>query len=145
MTTRWSLWPCRGGGGVQTFSTAVHRDGAAVAFQHAAAGAQLGFHSRDAVALLQAQPLGVADDGGALAQQTQHHQHGAKVGAVRKVDIHPVQGCFAKVTLSPVRVNTAPHRRRMSRMAASPCKVSGARPVMVTPPHTAPSTAGKAA
>ena len=29
--------------------------------------AQLGFHSRNAVALLQAQPLRVADDGGALA------------------------------------------------------------------------------
>ena len=84
------------GGGVQTPGTAVHCDGAAVAFQHTAAGAQLGFHSRDAVALLQAQPLGVADDGGALAQQAQHHQHGAKVGAVRKVDVHPVQGRFCK-------------------------------------------------
>ena len=86
----------RGGRGVQTLGTAVHRDGATIAFQHAAAGAQLGLHSRDAVALLQAQPLGVADDGGALAQQSQHHQHGAKVGAVRKVDIHPVQGSFCK-------------------------------------------------
>ena len=57
----------------------------------------------------------------------------------------PRRGAFAKVTLSPSRVNTAPHRRKMSRMAASPCRVSGARPVMVTPPHTAPSTAGKAA
>ena len=84
------------GRGVQTLRTAVHRDGAAVAFQHAAAGAQLGLHSRDAVALLQAQPLGVADDGGALAQQAQHHQHGAKVGAVRKVDVHPMQGSFCK-------------------------------------------------
>ena len=84
------------GRGVQTLSTALHRDGAAVAFQHAAAGAQLGLHSRDAVALLQPQPLGVADDGGALAQQAQHHQHGAKVGAVRKVDVHPMQGRFCK-------------------------------------------------
>ena len=84
------------GRGVQTLRTAVHRDGAAVAFQHAAAGAQLGLHSRDAVALLQAQPLRVANDGGALAQQSQHHQHGAKVGAVRKVDIHPMQRGFCK-------------------------------------------------
>ena len=84
------------GRGVQTLSTAMHRDGAAVAFQHAAAGAQLGLHGRDAVTLLQAQPLRVADDGGALAQQAQHHQHGAKVGAVRKVDVHPMQGRFCK-------------------------------------------------
>ncbi|SCJ10223.1 Uncharacterised protein [uncultured Clostridium sp.] len=57
----------------------------------------------------------------------------------------PCSGDFVKGMPSAVRVNTAPHRRRISRMAASPCSVSGARPVMVTPPHAAPSTAGNAA
>ena len=81
---------------VQMLGAAVHRDGAALAFQHAAAGPQLGFHGGDAVALLQAQALGVADDGGALTQQAQHHEHRAKVRAVGQVDVHPVQGCLCK-------------------------------------------------
>ena len=38
-----------------------------------------------------------------------------------------------------------PHRRRMSRMTASPCRVSGSSPATVTSPARAPSTAGKAA
>ena len=81
---------------VQMLGAAVHRDGAALAFQHAAAGPQLGFHGGDAVTLLQAQALGVADDGGALTQQAQHHEHRAKVRAVGQVDVHPVQGCLCK-------------------------------------------------
>ncbi len=53
--------------------------------------AQLCLHSLDAVALFDAEPLRVPDDGGPLAQQAQHHQHGAKVGAVGKVDVRAVE------------------------------------------------------
>ena len=49
------------GGGVELPCAAVDGDGAALAFQHAAAGPQLGFHGRDAVAILDAEALGVAD------------------------------------------------------------------------------------
>ena len=82
------------GGGVELPCAAVDGDGPALAFQHAAAGPQLGFHGRDAVALLDAEALGVADGGGPLAEQAQHHQHGAKVGTVGKVDVGAAQGSF---------------------------------------------------
>ena len=82
------------GGGVKLPCAAMDGDGAALAFQHAAAGPQLGFHGRDAVALLDAEALGVADGGGPLAEQAQHHQHGAEVGAVGKVDVGAAQGSF---------------------------------------------------
>ena len=41
-----------------------------------------------------AEALGVSDGGGPLAEQAQHHQHGAKVRAVGKVDVGAVQGGF---------------------------------------------------
>lgn len=66
-------------------------NGAALALQLPAAGPQLGLHGLDAVTLLDAETLGVADDRGSLTQQAQHHQHRAQVGAVGKVDVRSVE------------------------------------------------------
>ena len=74
--------------------TAIDGNGAALALQLPTAGPQLGLHGLDAVTLLDAETLGVADDRGSLTQQAQHHQHRAQVGAVGKVNVHTVERCF---------------------------------------------------
>ena len=70
---------------------ALHRDRTALTGKNAAAGPQLGLHGRDAVALFDAEPLGVPDHGRPLTQQAQNHQHRAQVGAVGQVDVHAVE------------------------------------------------------
>ena len=70
---------------------ALNCQGIAVRFYRAAHLGKLFLHSGNAVTLFNAQPPGVADDGGSAAEAPQCDEHRAKVWAIGQVDLHRLQ------------------------------------------------------